>query len=181
LGDLIGISGTSVYAILNKLISSKLIEKDDDTRYLRTTQLWFDTVVMKRLHLRKLSGTKESSVKTLKKVKSDTKESLDNKYIYKNTNKNVAKATSTHKEIQELFDYYKQEFMKRISSNAPIFNWGLCEKNVKPLISKIGLIKMKKLVDLYFNSNNELYKDNAYSLSCFLSAKTIHKLNILKK
>ena len=76
LGELIGISGTSVYSILNKLLKLKIVEKDNDTKYLRTTQLWYDNVILKRIDLRKLSHTKESLVggtrklsQTLKKVK----------------------------------------------------------------------------------------------------------------
>ena len=91
LGDLIGISETSVHSILNKLIRLKIVEKDKDTKYLRTTQLWYDNVILKRIDLRKLSQTKESLVKTLKKVKPDTKESLVNKNKDKNKDISVSK------------------------------------------------------------------------------------------
>ena len=38
LGEFIGITEQSIHSIINKLIENKIIEKDSDTRYLRTTK-----------------------------------------------------------------------------------------------------------------------------------------------
>lgn len=95
--------------------------------------------------------------------------------------KSIVGKNADHLQITNLFDYYKQEFVKCINSQPPIFNWGLCEKNAKPYLKQIGLEKLKTMIDLYFKSDDKLYKENAYSLSCFLSVKTLHKLNVLRK
>lgn len=95
LGNLIGISETSVHAILKKLIKAKLVEKNEDTKYLRTTQFWYDNVILRRIHLRNLSPTKETLVKTLKKLKPDTKETLVN-------NNNISKINNTISKSEDL-------------------------------------------------------------------------------
>jgi len=95
-----------------------------------------------------------------------------------NSNKYInSEQKNAHQEVVKLFDYYKQEFIAKISDKPPIFNWGACERLAKPHIKTLGLKGMKELLDVYFKSNDKLYKENAYSLSCFLSAKIIHKLS----
>jgi len=40
-------SEREVFRMINVLLEKKLIEKNPDTKYLRTTELWYDTVIMK--------------------------------------------------------------------------------------------------------------------------------------
>jgi len=84
---------------------------------------------------------------------------------------------AVHKDTTDLFDYYKEQFIDKISDNPPIFNWGQCEKLAKSHITSLGLDKMKGLLDIYLNSDDSFYKEQCYSLSCFLSSKILHKLN----
>jgi len=47
LGDLLGLSSKSIFNFIPKMIDKELIEKHEyDSRYIRTTQLWYGTVVL---------------------------------------------------------------------------------------------------------------------------------------
>lgn len=87
-----------------------------------------------------------------------------------------------HKDITELFDFYKALFTKRISSAEPVFNWAICEKNARPFMKQFGLEKMKKFCDYYLGATNkndkEKFKNCSWSLSCFLSTHSIHIISI---
>ena len=53
LGDYLDISAWSVWDILKRLIDKGLVEKNiNDRRYLRTTQKWYDNVVLLRVKSR---------------------------------------------------------------------------------------------------------------------------------
>ncbi|NKQ38565.1 MAG: hypothetical protein HF967_03665 [Methanosarcinales archaeon] len=86
-----------------------------------------------------------------------------------------------NQEITELFDYYKQEF-KKMTGKTPIFNWGKCVKLAKPHLETLGLKTMKHLVYCYLyktkGEDRKFFKENVWSLSCFLSANTINKINL---
>jgi len=106
------------------------------------------------------------------------------KQSIKRTNKscipplNTGKTEKTeHEQIKELFDLYISDFKEKISDTTPLFNWGKCEKLAKPNLKQLGLERMKALVSIYFDQDDELYRENAYSLSCFLSVKILHQLN----
>ena len=86
-----------------------------------------------------------------------------------------------NQEITELFDYYKQEF-KKMTGKTPIFNWGKCARLAKPHLETLGLKTMKHLVYCYLyetkGEDRKFFKENVWSLSCFLSANTINKINL---
>lgn len=86
-------------------------------------------------------------------------------------------ANILHLQIIELFDLYKEVFTQKVSSTPPIFNWGMCEKLAKPWVKSLGLERMKELLTIYLSSDNKFFKENAYSLSCFLSTNILHRLN----
>lgn len=90
----------------------------------------------------------------------------------------LVEGMTMHKATVALFDYYKAEFFKKISSKPPIFNWAVCAKNAKPHLRNLGLKEMKVLVDKYLDyvDKDGFYRKNAWSLSCFLSTKIIHQL-----
>lgn len=120
LGDYIGISEQSAHSIANKTIKMGLIEKDPDTRYLRATQLWYENVVLLRLHSRNLRDTKESLAihsrklsQTLKKVEPKAKESLVNSNRDKNKDRNKIKIlkykTESLKLAKLLYELIKEQ------------------------------------------------------------------------
>ncbi len=91
------------------------------------------------------------------------------------------KGEKSHLEVKELFDYYAAEFGQKVTSETkPIFNWGQCEKLAKPLIKKIGLERMKKLIDAYL-VKDAFYEKNGWGLQVFLSGTIIHALNAKTK
>jgi len=82
-----------------------------------------------------------------------------------------------HRQVMDLFNYYKDEFLVKISDTPPMFNAKQCEKLARPHIKVLGIERMKELIDVYLDSYDRFFKDNAFSLSCFLSTKIIHRLN----
>lgn len=86
LGEYMGMSKQSIHNLLNTLIDKGLIEKDEDTKWLRTTNKWYQAVIIE-----KVKFTSKESIPTVKKVYSeqskkftpDSKESLHNNNIDK--------------------------------------------------------------------------------------------------
>ena len=85
IGGYIGLTEQSAHSIINSLMERGIIEKDEETRHLRTTNIWYENVILLRLNSRNLSDTKETLVPhsrkfspTLKNLESNTKETLDN-------------------------------------------------------------------------------------------------------
>ena len=81
----IWLSKQSIHSILEKMIEKKFIEKDSQTRFLKTTDLWYTEFVF--------TDSKETWLQGVKKVYSDSKESLhynnrDNN-IYNNNKKRI--------------------------------------------------------------------------------------------
>lgn len=77
IGKSLGLSEKSVHTILAKVIARNLVEKHPETKHLKASSLWYQTVVIKlteetSVPLKK--GTEETSA-TLKKVQSNTEES----------------------------------------------------------------------------------------------------------
>ena len=196
LAKFMGITKQAIHQIINRLIEIGLIYKDKETKYLQTTELWYKSIV-----LMKIKYSKEN-IPIVKKVYHRqernftpySKESLHNNNIYNNIDKINSKATALqtnkkesilikkkNQEITELFDYYKQEF-KKMTGKTPIFNWGKCVKLAKPHLETLGLKTMKHLVYCYLyetkGEDRKFFKENVWSLSCFLSANTINKINL---
>jgi hypothetical protein len=89
-----------------------------------------------------------------------------------------ATAPTIHHQTKELFDYYNDQFLKRISKEKPTFSWGRCEKQAKPFLNTFGLEKLKQMVDLYFDANNKFYRDSGWGLQVFLMDTVIHSLSL---
>lgn len=106
-----------------------------------------------------------------------------NKHIYceQESSPPISSKNKDHEQVKELFDFYLEGFHKLISKTPPVFNWGQCEKLAKPSVKKLGLDKMKELMVYYLKSDDKFYRDNAWSLSCFLSSKILHRLQQLKR
>ncbi|MCD6429186.1 helix-turn-helix domain-containing protein, partial [bacterium] len=87
-----------------------------------------------------------------------------------------------HKDVVEIFSLYKKWFLEYISDSEPIFNWGQCEKLIRPYLRKFGKEKMIKFLEYYFFTRDKddraWFKKNKWSLNCFLSAYTIHLISL---
>jgi len=96
LASMLGVSKQYVHKMINKLIEQGLLERHEETKHLRTTQSWFDVVIIK-------SEDKDSkqSLPPVNKVYSDSKQSLlrdskqslPNNDIYNKDNNNDNLAT----------------------------------------------------------------------------------------
>jgi len=102
LGDNIGITEQAVYPILKKLISLGLVEKNPQTKYLRTTSKWYNMVVLG--HSRNFSHTQETLARHSRNFSPDTKETLVNNNIDNNINNNNTIATSN--EVATIVNYF---------------------------------------------------------------------------
>ena len=82
LGKGLGITEQGVHKILNKLILKGIVEKDDETKYIRTTQIWYDNVVVinTKQSLATLNEVEphETKLPTKQSLATDTKQSLVN-------------------------------------------------------------------------------------------------------
>jgi len=118
IGDFLGITKQCVHQIINTLIEKGLIEKEPETKYLKTTSLWYDKVVIERIK----TNSKES-LPMVKKVYSTqetkftthSKESLPNNNIDNNKdNKSISKdigkpASYGNEDINKVVGFLKEK------------------------------------------------------------------------
>ena len=98
IGKFIGITKISTLSIVKRLEKKGIIEKDEETKYLKTTEKWFNTVVIMKLKcigketmpsVKKLYHKgKETIPPSVKKVTASGKETIPNIYIDNNTYNN---------------------------------------------------------------------------------------------
>ena len=112
LGFYAGIKRWQVNNLINVLIDKKLVEKDPQTSYLKTTNRWYENVILLKLKIRKnqpdsvkiTQKPKESKKITHKRVVHHTQNEgaiTHNKYIYKYSNKDKELATLLYNLIKE--------------------------------------------------------------------------------
>jgi len=190
ISKMLGTTSKTIFDVMKKLIEKQIIEKEPDTKHLKTTSKWFESVVLIRAKaeyketLHSITkGYSEVSRKVIVPITKGDTIIIDNNKDNNSDSETSppipslkVKENSTHNEITELFDYFKVNFLEEISNNAPIFNWGKCEKLVKPFLKSFGLEKMKGLVDKYFSKNDQFYQKVGWSLEVFLTASTINSL-----
>ena len=88
LAKMLGISRQYVHRTIEKLVNKNIIEKHSETKHLRTTQLWYETVIIKKDSKQKLQD--------VNKVYIDSKQSLHYNDINKESNNDsVLKNTAT--------------------------------------------------------------------------------------
>jgi len=87
-----------------------------------------------------------------------------------------------YEQSQELMKEYQALYKKHIKETGePYFSDKAYLKLVFPPLRKLGLERMKQLLNAYIGANDNIYKENVWSISCFLSYKTINKLNTITK
>jgi len=145
--DALNISRIAVHKIINRLIEKGLIEKDENTSYLRSTTLWYDTV-------EKLNKDSKQSLHTVKKVYTDSKQSLhdDSKQsLHYNNNIDSNKETN----IYNTLNNFIQERERVVRELAPKFK----DKDIGKAFDT--------LVD-YCQAKNKKYKNYKSALSNWL-------------
>lgn len=80
-------------------------------------------------------------------------------------------------DAEKLLELYTAGFTRLINEKPPYFNKAGYLKMVYPHLKEFGLAKMIEFLNAYLNSDDRVYKENRWSISCFLSHKTLHKLN----
>jgi len=153
---MLGLSKQTVHKLLKKLLENEIIEKDDDTKWFRTTKKWYDSVILERMKYSKESlpvvkkiylDSKQSLPSDSKQsLPSDSKQSLHNNNNSNNNNKdkdnNIIKnaATGRGTEINEIFDVFRQLV-------NPTINFGNKTQRAAAeyLIKQFGFEKTKKL------------------------------------
>lgn len=132
LADFIGTTQRTVFSNINHLIIKGLIEKDEETSYLRTTPKWYENVVLIRISgeykgiadtMKKLHSKAEKSVKKLHTDSEETSynNNIDNKIKEdKDINSDFVKIASSplkrkdfkvpaedYKELTDAYEKYK--------------------------------------------------------------------------
>lgn len=90
----------------------------------------------------------------------------------------ASKVKADYSESKKLVSEYSSLFVTNISPELPIFNYGLVMKMAKKQIDRLGLARMRQLLNAYLSSDDEFYKKNAYSITLFLADNTINRLNV---
>lgn len=101
IGSFIGITKSSVLSIIEKLEKKRIIEKDGETKYLRTTEKWFNTVVIVRI--------KQLGKETIPVVKKPTE-------VVKKTTEAVKKPTASG--IETIPNIYKDNNIYKNKDNT---------------------------------------------------------------
>jgi Helix-turn-helix domain len=104
IADFMGLHRTAVYKIINKLIDLDLVIKDDDTKWLKTTEKWYKTVVIERIKnssSKSLRTVEKSDYTPSQKATPSSSKSLHNIYI--DNNNDIKEIEPTPKEQAEDF------------------------------------------------------------------------------
>jgi len=90
IGKFLGITERAVHEIIKRLIEKGIIEKDEETKYLKTTSLWYQSIILERIKMRNVHYEKSSA--TMKKVQPQGEESSAQEgevSSYYNNNKDI--------------------------------------------------------------------------------------------
>jgi hypothetical protein len=133
IGEFLGIGESGIKQIIKRLITKGMVEKDEETRYLKTTSLWYNSVVLERLKMKNIrQGTKypEGVQSTLRghKVPSQRAQSTlqhraqstyNNNKINKHNNNNILNTKVFNSNLNDLIDKFKSvnPSFKKLFSN----------------------------------------------------------------
>ena len=158
IADMLGTSRQTIFSNLNKLLSKGLIERDDDTKHVRTTDKWYKCVVLTRMNKdyketlhtdKKLDTTvKKLDATPTRNLTQDRQETGLNSNIYNNTNNN-----SNNKEgvapINEIISYF-----------FDLKGWGNKSKDFYAKNKIIYSRYTKSAKELYFLCDNDIEEVN---------------------
>jgi len=86
IGTFIGVNEKSTIHLISKLVEKGLVEKDEETKYLKTTSLWYNNVVLERIKMKNI--TTVESTATQKKVQPPTVDTTADDTVDTTDNKN---------------------------------------------------------------------------------------------
>lgn len=160
LGEIIGVSKQAIHKLIIKMIELGLIEKEETLKGLKTTKKWYKNVIL-RDESTKFTDSKESlplqSTKftpMVKKVYSDSKESLHNNNIYNNINNN----TNITKQSDDCDVNYFIDLFKDVNiSFDRLFANKTQREAIKRLYKKIGAEKLENAINTLKITNQQKY------------------------
>lgn len=170
LAELMGMSKQGIHKILLRLIEKGIVEKDEETKYLKISFGWYEKVLIndskQSLPVNKVDS-KQSLPVVVNKVYSGSKQSLHNKDIYNDIDKDnityvmdesAKELVKTDKkvvygspDINEAFDLWEKIVGYRINSNVKR-NRIACSNMLKKM-SKEDMAKVLKTVDMCQKDN----------------------------
>jgi hypothetical protein len=107
IADFLGLARRSICTIIDKLVEMELVEKDEQTKYLRTTKKWYESVILQRIKysaetapiVQKLhTECAETALQPVQKLHPD-----NNNY---NNNYKMARGAHANKNLKQLTDAY---------------------------------------------------------------------------
>ena len=113
IGDFMGIHERRIRTIIDRLVEKGLLEKDEDTKYLRTTSLWYQSVVLERLKMKNVQADKTSAMRTKGQKEADKTSApqadnlSDNKNNTINTSIKTIAPGGAGKEINDLISFFE--------------------------------------------------------------------------
>jgi hypothetical protein len=136
IADCLSLDRRSVTNLTQKLIDKGLMEKDPETKYLRTTDLWYNTIILE-------SDKEKSSQERGKKVPTGREKSshyYNNKYISISHSKTFVLQASQVNELISLFaevnPLYEELYKRKTERQA-----------LEDLAAKIGYEKLKRTIE----------------------------------
>jgi len=101
------------------------------------------------------------------------------KNIRKNKDSVSVETRTLNKNVQLFIRYYLDEYKVKIHNKIqPDIDNKKDIALIKSKIKKYGLLELKRLLDIYFESDDKFYKQKVYGLSLFLSQTVINELRI---
>jgi phage replication O-like protein O len=80
-------------------------------------------------------------------------------------------------DAENLLKEYNARYKKEIGGDVPYYPKSAYLKQVKPVLERYTLAKLKELLNNYFNRDDEITRGNKWSMSCFLSFKILNQLD----
>lgn len=159
----LGISKQAIHSLINTLISKNIIEKDIDTKWLKTTNVWYEGVIIEKLKTIK-TDSKESLLpvkkvysKQSRKFTPDSKESLLNIYndIYNDNNNTNTSKSKICKEANKTQDLIVL-FYENLNPNIRFGNKTM-RKDAEFLVNHYPFEKLEAMVMYIKDHKNEQY------------------------
>mgnify|MGYP007100052492 CR=1 FL=1 len=125
IADFMGMTDRAVIKIIKKLIEKGIIDRKEDTGWLKTTQIWYDSVVLERLKMREVHRGEQSSEgvnKVPKREQSSEQRgelSSDNKDNSYNNSYNNKVSIVTSKTTKEKKPFKYEESFERFWTDYP--------------------------------------------------------------
>ncbi len=80
-------------------------------------------------------------------------------------------------DAENLLKYYTALYKKEVGDEVPYWPKSAYLRQVKPILAKYKVEKLKELLNSYFSRDDEITRGNKWSISCFLSWKMLNQLN----